>query len=337
MNILIIGGTVFLGRALVTAAQAAGHTVTLFNRGKTLPNSFPDVEKIIGDRDGNLEPLAGRTWDAVIDTCGYVPRIVRQSAEFLADAANRYVFISSISAYSDVSQIGINEENGTLATIEDETVEEITGETYGALKVLSEQAAADAFGADRTLLIRPGLIVGDCDRSDRFTYWPSRIAEGGRVLVPETADKVVQFTDVKDLAEFTIHLLEHNASGIYNVSGSPAASPTTMGDVVQTCKEVSGSNAEFVWVDGQFLLDNEVGPWMELPLWIPAADEDSAGFYTIDCSKAFAAGLKFRPLTETVKDTLNWANSRPEDHQWRAGLNREKETELLKKWDELQG
>lgn len=330
MRILIIGGTVFLGRALVDSALAAEHEVTLFNRGKSAPDAYPEIETIIGDRDGGLEPLKGHTWDAVIDTCGYFPRIVRQSAELLADAAERYVFISSLSAYGDVSKTGINEENGTLATMEDETVEEITGETYGPLKVLCEQAAADAFGPERTLIIRPGLIVGAYDRSDRFTYWPVRIAEGGRVLVPETADKVVQFTDVKDLADFTIHLLEQDAAGDYNVTGAPE--PTTMGDVVEACQAVSGSDAEFVWVDGQFLLEHKVGPWMELPLWIPASDAESAGFFGFDCSKAFAAGLKFRPLAETVQDTLAWANSRPEDYTWRAGMKREREQELLSLW-----
>lgn len=333
MRILIIGGTVFLGRALVDSALARGHEVTLFNRGKSAPEAYPDLETIIGNRDGDLEPLAGRTWDAVIDTCGYYPRIVRQSAEFLADAAERYVFISSLSAYGDVSQPGINEENGTLATMADETVEEINNETYGPLKVLCEQAAAEAFGPERTIIIRPGLIVGAYDRSDRFTYWPVRIAAGGRVLVPETPDRAVQFTDVKDLADFTIHLLEQKAAGVYNVTGAPE--PMTMGEVIEACHQVSDSEADFVWADEQFLLAQNVGPWMELPLWIPTSDAESAGFFAFDCSKAFAAGLQFRPLEETIKDTLVWANSRPADHPWRAGLKREREQELLALWDSL--
>lgn len=333
MRILIIGGTVFLGRALVDSALARGHELTLFNRGKSAPDAYPNLETIVGNRDGGLEPLAGRTWDAVIDTCGYYPRIVRQSAEFLADAAERYVFISSLSVYGDVSQPGINEENGTLATMTDESVEEITNETYGPLKVLCEQAAAEAFGSERTLIIRPGLIVGMHDRSDRFTYWPVRIADGGRVLVPEGPDRPVQFTDVKDLADFTIHLLEQKAAGVYNVTGAPE--PTTMGEVVEICRQVSGSEADLVWVDEPFLLAQNVGPWMELPLWIPASDAESAGFFAFDCSKAFAAGLQFRPLEETIKDTLAWANSRPADHPWRAGLKREREQELLALWDNL--
>jgi 2'-hydroxyisoflavone reductase len=328
MRILILGGTIFLGRALVEAALQRGHTLTLFNRGKSDPELFPKVEKLHGDRDGNLTALQDRQWDAVIDTCGYIPRIVQQSAALLKDNVAHYTFISSLSVYADASQPDVDE-NGTLATLEDPTVEEITGETYGPLKMLCEQAVEREF-PDRTLLIRPGLIVGDYDRSDRFTYWPHRIAQGGEVLLPGRPEREVQFIDVRDLAEWTLTMVENARTGSYNADGP--ATPIAMQKVIETCLQVSQSDAQLTWVPDDFLLEHKVGPWMEMPLWIPESDPESAGFFAFYCSKAIREGLTFRPLADTVRETLRWAQSRPKDHPWRAGMTRERETELLNLW-----
>lgn len=332
MKLLVIGGTRFLGRAIVDEALAAGYEVTLFNRGQSNPDLYRDeVETLIGDRDGGLAVLNGRSWDAVIDTCGYFPRLVRDSAEKLKNSVDRYTFISTMSVYNDESQVG-QDENAHLGTIEDETVEEITGETYGPLKVLCEQAVSGVMGEARALHVRAGLIVGPHDLSDRFTYWPARVARGGEVLAPDLPDKGVQFIDVRDLAAWTVQSTEARLHGPYNATGPDGR--LTMGKFLQTCRDVSGSDAEFTWVSEQFLLENEVGPYMEMPLWVPA---EYAGFNSFNCQKAIAAGLTFRPLAETIQDTLDWQTTRPADHKWRAGLTAEREAELLEKWYASQG
>jgi 2'-hydroxyisoflavone reductase len=326
MKLLILGGTVFLGRALVEAARARGHEVTLFNRGRHNADLFPEVAKLRGDRNGDLDALKGRQWDAVIDTCGYVPREVRPSAELLADSVSHYTFISSISVYSDFSQPDMDE-SGPLGVLEDETTEEVTGETYGPLKALCERAAEAALPG-RTLHIRPGLIVGPHDPSDRFTYWPRRIAQGGDVLAPAPPDQLVQWIDVRDLAEWNIRLVEQGVTGIYNATGPDA--PLTMQRLLETCRAVTGSAARLVWVDEAFLLEQGAVPWMEIPLWVPASE--GAGFSAVNCRKAIASGLTFRPLADTVRDTLAWDATRPQDAELRAGLKPEKEAALLQAW-----
>lgn len=326
MKLLILGGTRFVGRALVEAAQAKGHEITLFNRGQSNPDLYPEVEQLIGDRDGGLDALKGRRWDAVIDTCGYVPRLVKDSAELLADAVDQYTFISSISVYSDFSEIGINEDS-PLATMADETVETIDGETYGPLKVLCEKAI-DAGMNGRSLHIRAGLIVGPHDQSDRFSYWPARVARGGEVLAPGKPESLVQFIDVRDLAAWTLLATEQKLTGPYNVTGP--ASPLSMKALLETCKTTNGGDATFTWVDEDFILANEIAPWTELPLWVPG--EEDAGFGAVDCRKGQAKGLVYRPLTDTVRDTLAWLNSRPADYEWKNGLPAEKETAVLSKW-----
>jgi 2'-hydroxyisoflavone reductase len=328
MRILILGGTVFLGRALVEAARTLGHTVTLFNRGKSNPELFPDVEKLYGDRARDLSPLQGRRWDAVIDTSGYVPRIVRSSAELLSGAVGHYTFISSLFVYADTSQPGIDE-RGSLAKMEDETVEEVNGETYAPLKVLCERAVERALPG-RALILRPGLIVGPHDPTDRFTYWAHRVAQGGEVLAPGRPGRLVQFIDVRDLAEWNIRMLEEGRTGTYNANG-PVPQPS-MEALLHTSREASGSDAHFAWVGEAFLLEQNVAPWMEMPLWVPESDPENAGFFAFDSSKAVHAGLTFRPLEETIADTLTWAASRPPDHAWRAGISREREMELLEEW-----
>ncbi len=257
MKVLIIGGTRFLGRHLVDSALVRGHAVTLFNRGKSNPDLFPQIETLIGDREHDLDKLSGRTWDAVIDTCGYFPRIVRLATASLERSVGRYVFISSISLYADVSKIGINESH-PVGKIEDETIEEITGESYGPLKALCEKAVLDLYG-DRGLVIRPGLIVGPNDLTDRFTYWPVRVARGGEVLAPEKPSVPVQIIDVRDLADFIIRMIEAKSSGTYNATGPDYE--LTLGAILDACKQVSGSDAIFKWASAEFLKQNNVVEW----------------------------------------------------------------------------
>jgi 2'-hydroxyisoflavone reductase len=324
MRILIIGGTRFLGRHLVGAALARNHEITLFNRGKSNPDLFPQLETILGDRETDVEKLKGRIWDAVIDVAGYVPRIVRLSAEALEPNVSRYVFISSISVYQDFKKVGIDESD-PVGKIEDETVEEITGETYGPLKALCEKAVQNLYG-ERALIVRPGLIVGPDDPTDRFTYWPVRVARGGDVLAPQKPEAPIQVVDVRDLADFIIKLIQENASGIYNATGPDYE--LTMGELLDVSKQVTGSDANFRWASVEFLNQNKVESWSDMPTWVPD-DEEGAGFSRLDVSKAIQAGLKFRALEETVRDTLEWAQTRPSDHAWRAGLTAEREAQVL--------
>jgi 2'-hydroxyisoflavone reductase len=326
MKILILGGTVFLGRHLAEIAQQRGHEVTLFNRGNSNPDLFPHLERLRGDRDGDLKALRGHRWDAVIDTCGYVPRIVGASAALLADVVDHYTFISSMSVYENFQEVGITEEF-PVGKMEDETVEEVTGESYGPLKASCE-AVAEAAMPGRVLTIRPGLIVGPHDPTDRFTYWPHRVARGGAILVPGNPQDVIQFIDVRDLAEWNIRLVEQKQTGVIHASGPQGQ--MTMGALLDTSRAVSDSDATFIWMDEDFLLARGVAPWSELPLWIPG--DEFAGFSAFNLTKAIQHGLTFRPLAETVMDTLAWSASRPEGYAWRAGLKPEREKELLQAW-----
>ncbi len=337
-RILILGGTGFLGPQLVEAARSRGHTVTLFNRGKTRPQLFPDVEKLHGDRDPKigegLKALEGRKWDAVIDTSGYVPRVARASAELLAPNVGHYVFISTISVYKELPRPGMDE-SAPLATVEDPKNENVR-ENYGALKALCEQAVEAAFPG-RTTTIRPGLIVGPDDPTQRFTYWPVRVAEGGEVLAPPGADPA-QFIDVRDLAEWTLLTLENRDFGTFNATGP--ARPLAMRELLEACKQASGSNATFTWADAAFLEKHKVRPWMDLPVWVTPAGE-MAGMSSVSNAKAMARGLKFRPVVDTARDTLTWFNGLPPERQAelrkRAGLPPEREREVLAAWRQEQG
>jgi 2'-hydroxyisoflavone reductase len=323
MNILILGGTVFMGIQLVNYVQKRNHNVTLFNRGKRNPDLFPDLEKLIGDRSGDLAPLKGRKFDAVIDTCGHVPGIVRKSAELLKDNTDNYTFISSISAYSDFSKHGMDE-SGETYKITDGNIEEMTMENYGAMKVLCENVVTEVFG-NRALNIRPGLIVGENDWSDRFTYWIHRIDKGGKVLAPDGKKDRVQFIDVKDLSEWTIKMAEGKKSGLYNATGPDYK--LTFEEFINACQKVTGNKAEIIWAKEKFLLDENITPWMELPMWVTEADQ---GINNIDISKAIKDGLTFRPLEETLRDTLIFDKSR-KDYTLRAGLKAEREAEVISK------
>lgn len=324
MDLLILGGTRFVGRHLVTVALERGHRVTLFNRGQSAPDLFPEVETLKGDRDGDLSALRGRKWDAVVDTCGYVPRVVRDSAELLADAVDRYVFVSSISVYADSLPPGADE-SAPLAIIEDESTEEVTGEAYGALKALCERAAEKAMPG-QVINVRPGLIVGPQDPTGRFAYWPVRMARGGEVLAPGSPDRQVQFVDARDLGSWLVSMAEGGEPGAYNATGPE--STLTMGSFLEECAEVAGSDVGFTWVNDDFLEERDVVPFVELPLWLP---ERYAGLSAVDNSRAVAAGLRFRAVNETVRDVLEYERGL-HDAQYDAGLNPERERELLQEW-----
>ncbi|HWI50731.1 MAG TPA: NAD-dependent epimerase/dehydratase family protein [Symbiobacteriaceae bacterium] len=324
MKILMIGGTVFLGRHIVEAALQRGHEITLFNRGQRNPELFPELEKLRGNRDGGLDVLKGRRWDAVIDTCGYVPRIVSASAQLLADSTEHYTFISTCSVYPD--QPNATEET-PVNTLADETVEQVTGETYGGLKALCEKAAEAAMPG-RVLNVRPGLIVGPHDPTDRFTYWPVRVARGGEILAPGRPDSRVQVIDGRDLAAWVVRMAEARQVGVYNTTGPQHR--LTLGELLTTAKEVSGSDAAFTWVSDEFMVGQKAGPWVEVPLWVP--DGGSDAIFSVVSDKAFAAGLTCRPVADTVRDTIAWDSGRPQDREWKAGLKPDKEAAILQAW-----
>jgi len=328
MKILILGGKKFLGIALVKTLLERGHTPVLFNRGHTNPDLFPKVTNLIGDRDGGLDALKRRKWDAVIDTSGFVPRITRQSAQMLSGKCETYVFISSVSVYEDYRTPDISE-TYPLAQLDDPTTEDYTGEAYGPLKALCEYEIQQSFDG-RVLVIRPGLIVGPNDPSDRFSYWPWRVSLGGQVLAPAPPSANLQFIDVRDLAGFIINQIEAKSEGVYNVTGP--RKPATFGSLLVACREASLSDASFVWVEEDFLLREGVMPWADLPLWVPSTDPAFTGFYNININKALKAGLTFRPLSQTVSDTLNWLKTRPGTHQLKVGMDIATETELLIKY-----
>lgn len=336
-KILILGGTGFLGPQLVEVARARGHTVTLFNRGKTRPGLFPDVEKLQGDRDPNkgegLKALQGRKWDAVIDTSGYVPRIVKASAELLAPNVEHYVFISTISVYGDMSKPGIDE-SAPVATMPDETIE-VVREHYGALKALCEKAAEAAMPG-RVTNIRPGLIVGPDDPTDRFTYWPVRVERGGEVLAPGDGTDPTQFIDARDLAAWTILAVERKHLGVYNAVGP--REPLPMRGLLEACQKAGGNKATLTWADTGFLEKHNVQPWGDMPVWIPGTGEDK-GMGRVSNAKAVALGMTFRPVEDTVRDTLAWWKAQPPERQakLRAGLTAEREREVLAAWHQEKG
>jgi 2'-hydroxyisoflavone reductase len=319
MRILVLGGTQFVGRHVVEHALAAGHDVTLFNRGQTRPELFPDVERLRGDRDGALDELRGRDFDAVVDTSGYVPRIVRETIEALGDVGH-YTFVSSISVYADVSTPP--DESSPVAVLKEPTEE--WREAYGELKAECEDVVRarypDAF------VVRPGLIVGPWDPTGRFTYWPARLAEGGRVLAPAPPDANAQVIDVRDLAAWIVRAAEDRLAGTINAVDRPV--PRTA--FLETVQRAVGGDGELVWVDGDFLAEHEVGEWMELPLWLHSPEY--GGMLSVDPTRAFEAGLQTRPLAETAHDTLEWVRGGEAPADPPAGLAREKERRVLDAW-----
>jgi 2'-hydroxyisoflavone reductase len=322
--ILILGGTKFLGPEIVRAAQAAGHGVTLFNRGRTNPGLFPDVEALRGDRDrGDLAALRGRRWDVVIDTSGYLPHHVSEAATLLRDA-ERYVFVSSISVYDAPPRSGVDERGSVALATRSDT--QPSGPGYGRLKASCELAAAAAMPG-RVLVVRPGLIVGPGDPTDRFTYWPVRIAAGGDVLAPGTPADPVQLVDVRDLAAWIVHTSATGPAGTFNAAGP--SSRLGIGSLLEQTRAAVASNARFAWADAGFLEARRVSGWTDLPLWVPPNGEN-AGMTRVRSARAIALGLRFRPVAETASDTLAWWRGLPEDRRvLRAGLARAREAELL--------
>ncbi len=335
LRILILGGTGFIGPAQVEYALSRGHAVTLFNRGRTNPVLFPGVEKLVGDRNApeGYDALRGdREWDVVIDNPTTYPRWVRRAAAALADRTKHYMYVSSISVFSDFSRPGMDED-GPLHPPGDPEATAMTPQgpaSYGALKVRSEMDARERFGANVTV-VRPGLIVGPGDLSDRFSYWPARVQKGGEILAPGTPDDPTQYVDARDLSEWMIRLAENRVMGTFNATGP--STPTNMAEMLYGIKAVTGGDARFTWVDADFLQAHRVSAWREMPVWQPAHGR-TAGFMRIDCSKAYALGLTFRPLAVTVRDTLAWYHTRPAEQQerLRAGIAPEKEAQVLAAW-----
>ncbi|MDX6557505.1 MAG: hypothetical protein QOF72_554 [Blastocatellia bacterium] len=338
LRILILGGTGFTGPQQVRYALDRGHKVTVFNRGKTHPGELPqEAEQLIGDRNGQLDALKGRTWDVVIDNPTSIPVWVRDAAQVLKGNVDRYVFISTISVYSDNSKPGMDE-TGPLAKYTGPDAMKETQATlkasnyglYGPLKALSE-AEVEKWFPGKALIIRPGLIVGPGDESDRFTYWPVRVARGGEVLAPGNSTDPVQFIDARDLAEWTIRMVEQGTTGIFNATGPK--STLTMGQMLDGIKKVTKTDAPFTWVDADFLAAQKVSPWSDMPVWVPPKG-DEAGFSRISVKRAVDKGLTFRSVPDTTRATLDWFRKQSAERQakLRAGIKPEREKEVLAAW-----
>ena len=331
MKLLILGGTGVIGPHMVKEALRRGHEVSLFNRGRTNNELFPDLTLYKGDRNGGLQSLEGGSWDVVIDNSGYVPRHVEESARLLSSVVSHYLFVSTISVYA-VSAAPITEES-PLETMEDETVEEVTGESYGPMKALCEHRVITEVGADRTTILRPTYICGPGDRTDRYTYWPVRTMHGGEMLWPGTPADDIQIIDVRDFANFTIDCLEQKTNGIFNTV-TPLES-FKMGDLLEDSLAVTDADVTPVWVDKEFITEHKVAEGGALPIW----EHPDGEYYPLslcDGTRAVAAGLRNRPTRETARDTINWWKSLPADRtdSLRSGLKPEKEAEFLSLWKE---
>ena len=331
MKLLFLGGTQFVGRHMVAAALAAGHEVTLFNRGTTNSDLFPEAEKLRGDRDDDLSALAGRTWDAVIDVNAYIPRWVTATAELLKDAVKTYVFVSTISVYQYDKLGPAADESAPLQSLDDPTVEEVTGQTYGGLKVLCEQAAESAMPG-RVLTLRLGIVAGPEDPSDRVTYYVQRLAHGGAVLVPAQPDSPLQFIDARDLAAFLLTALDRGLTGIYNTTGHSV----TWQQFLEACAAAADTRATFTYIDSlefyQQYVDREtMRPYGAVPMSVPTAVAD---VYRVRCDRAYRDGLQIRPLVETARDILAWDRSRDPGEPRQAGMTLEAEADLLDRWSD---
>jgi 2'-hydroxyisoflavone reductase len=329
LRILILGGTGFIGPYQVRYALERGHTVTLFNRGRTNPGLFPGVEKLVGDRASDLSSLEGREWDVVLDNSATNPEWVERSAKQLAKQAKRYVFVSTRSVYKDTSRVPMTID-APVFTRENTPVAAGQPLPYGLSKALAEKAAQQHFGA-RALIVRPGLIVGPGDLTDRFTYWPVRIERGGEIMAPGDGTDPVQVIDARDLSEWMIRLAEQGTVGVYNAVGP--RTPRPFAELLHGIKAVTTAEASFTWVDADFLAAHKVRPYAEMPVWQPARD-GREGFARIDLTREVGLGLTFRPLAVTAKDTLDYYHAQPVDRQatLRAGLTAEREAEVLAAW-----
>jgi len=328
VKILVIGGTRFFGRAFVEGAARSGQDVTVFHRGSSEPDGFPDVEHVHGDRKESLEALRGRSWDAVLDTYAFVPREVRELAEILRDRVGHYTLVSSLSVHPDDLPVGATEATPTHKPPFPDT-EEVTEETYGPLKVATEQEASAAFDG-RLLVIRPGYIVGPNDPTDRFTYWARRAAAGGEMLAPGPPDAPIQGIDARDLAAFVLDRIGAGDTTTYGVVGP--GEPTTLRDVLASARSAGNADTSFTWVEPGFVM--ELGE--EWESWFPMWHPHLPGFHAYDASKATAAGLRPRPFADTIADTLAWDRDRGMP-ALKAGLTEEKERELLAAWRDRSG
>ena len=326
MNILILGGTGFIGPHLVQHALDRGHRITLFNRGRTNTHLFPEVEKLVGDRNDDLSALEGRRWDAVIDNSGYTPQQVRLSVDLLRNNCDQYLFTSTRAVYTDFTHDVMDED----APVGPKDLPESEWEGYGPNKVLAERIVQDAFGA-RTLIARPPVIVGPGDRTDRFTYWVDRIDDGGDILVQGDPTDPIQFVDVRDLSEFYVHLLEQSIAGIFNTEG-PGSALNTAG-LIHGIKAVTSTPSTFTWVDWDFLIEAGETPQQSLPFWQPPRGR-YLNYGRMVNTRAIDSGMTFRPLAVIAKDTLDWHRSRATEQQetLRVGMSREREAELLRSW-----
>jgi 2'-hydroxyisoflavone reductase len=323
MELLVLGGTRFVGRAMVEAALERGHRVTLFNRGQTDPNAFPGVERLAGDRTASLDLLIGRRWDAVIDSSGYLPAHVRASAEALVGSVGHYLFVSTISVYADASIPGLDEEGSVFAPDWEST--ERTDQNYGALKTACEIVVRETYPG-RSLIVRPGIIYGPDDYTDRFAYWVRRIRQGGEVLAPGRPQQPLQLIDARDMGQWLVRAAEEGRAGTFNAVGPEQ--PLTLGGALETVRRATGSDARFTWVDDQFLTEHGLRPWGELPFW---AGEGMWGAFQVDNRRAVSAGLTFRPLEATTRDVAAWEGAEhPGDRV--SGIPREEEAELLREW-----
>jgi 2'-hydroxyisoflavone reductase len=329
LRILVLGGTGYIGPHMVSEFLRRGHQVSLFNRGRTNQGLFPDLDTLIGDRDGGLDVLKGRQWDAVVDNSGYVPRHVRDSARLLAPAVSRYVYISTISVYESFAVA--NNEDSPLGRMPDESVEEVTGETYGPMKALCEQRALAEIGSDRLTVLRPTYICGPGDTTDRFSYWPIRTMRGGEMLWPGSPADPIQIIDVRDLANFVVDCVEKNTSGTYNTV-TPVAS-YTMGNLMNDSVAVTSADMTPVWVDGEFIAAHELPDGQSIPIWDSPVGANK-NVASVSGTRAAAAGLQTRPPRETCRDIVSWWKSLPEKRQqsMRAGLAADAETRLIAEW-----
>jgi 2'-hydroxyisoflavone reductase len=334
LRILILGGTGFIGPYQVRYALDRGHSITLFNRGRTNPQLFPQVEKLIGDRGSDLTALEGREWDAVIDNSATNPDWVERSARLLQRQVKTYLFVSTRSVYKDTSRVPMTID-AEVFTPENTPVKPGDPLPYGLAKVLSERTVQKHF-PDRTLIVRPSLIVGPGDLTDRFTYWPVRIERGGEVLAPGDGSDPVQIIDARDLCEWMIRLVEQNVTGIYN--GLGPKTPRSFAELLHGIKAVTTSEATFTWVDTEFLTQHDVRGYREMPVWMPARG-GREGFGRFDITREVALGLTFRPLAVTARDTLDYYHAQPPERQagLRAGITPEREAEVLRAWRARRG
>ena len=323
LRILILGGTGFIGPHMVRYAQYRGHELTLFNRGRSNAELFPGIEKLVGDRNGQLDALRGRTWDAVIDNSGYVPRHVRDSADLLEGSVGRYLFTSTGSVY-DFDQDELTEDAGLLP-IEDPTSEDVNRH-YGPLKILCEEAVRETYGS-RATVVRLHVVAGPGDPTDRFTFWPARVDRGGSIVAPGPRTTPVQYIDVRDLAEFFVHSLERDIGGTFNAAG-PALAETSMAEFLYGIRAITNTPLSFTWIDEAFLQGREV----RYPLWYPPADGPLRGISRVRSNRAVAAGLRFRPLADTAYDTLEWFKSVDQERRDRLDLFLDRDREVLEAW-----